>query len=217
MGVGAGGVRADTLVVRWFACKLGHREKDGGPLKAASSAARRLGRMGLEVSSNLPVTDLGTPVGSGRRRVATQANKRIVGVRGRTARVKSLARRTGRALVLAKTGIIPAMTWGGPAFGTPPTTASRQRKAVASACAAPGGRACADGLVEEGADGMVEGGGLVRMAWCNLRIAHANAAAAAGRAGQNHSPTSTCLRADQFVDTHTPAEKNWRTTAPTSG
>ena len=48
------------------------RSNDNG---AASTASRDLSAMGIHVKANLPVMDLGTPVGTGKARVATAANK----------------------------------------------------------------------------------------------------------------------------------------------
>jgi hypothetical protein len=108
----------------------------------AAAAVRRLAQLGTVVRANLPVVDLGTPVSCGTRRLANQAHKRLASAKGRSARVEWLAGRNRKAVVLAKTGIIPAISWGGPAFGTPPSLADKQRHVLSSACAAPGGKGC---------------------------------------------------------------------------
>jgi len=92
----------------------------GSSRPLAERAAVRLARKGVPVRANLAVTDLGVPVAWGKRRVATQANKRISANKGRSSRAKWMTRINPKGLILAKTGLIPAITWGGIAFGTPP-------------------------------------------------------------------------------------------------
>jgi hypothetical protein len=87
---------------------------------AASKASQNLANLGLAVKANIPVMDLGTPVGSGKTRVATSAQKRLRGTDARRKRTKWLVKKNRKALHIVKTGLVPAMTWGGPAFGTPP-------------------------------------------------------------------------------------------------
>ena len=56
--------------------------------KVAASVALRLRARGTPVRCNEPVKDLGTPVGSGKRRIATQANARLAKSKGRSSRSK---------------------------------------------------------------------------------------------------------------------------------
>ena len=100
---------------------------------AASKASKDLASKGMQVKANLPVMDLGTPVGTGKTRVATAANKRLRGTGARRKRTKWLVKKSKTALHIVKTGLIPAILWGGPSFGTPPSLANRQRNAIASA------------------------------------------------------------------------------------
>ena len=63
------------------------RSNDNG---AASKASSNLAALGLQVKANLPVMDLGTPMGTGKSRVATAANKRLRGTDARRKRTKWL-------------------------------------------------------------------------------------------------------------------------------
>ena len=56
--------------------------------KIAASVALRLRARGTPARCNQPVKDLGTPVGTGRRRIATQANARLAKSKGRSSRSK---------------------------------------------------------------------------------------------------------------------------------
>ena len=76
----------------------------------AEKAVKRLADLGTVIKANLPVVDLGTPVSCGTRRLANQARKRLSSAKGRSARFKWLASRNRKAIVLVKTGLIPAIT-----------------------------------------------------------------------------------------------------------
>ena len=67
------------------------RSKDNG---AASKASRDLSALGIHVKANFPVMDLGTPVGTGKARVATAANKRLRGTGARRKRARWLVKKS---------------------------------------------------------------------------------------------------------------------------
>ena len=87
--------------------QLAHRALTHSPLKtiirsndnsAASKASKDLATKGMQVKANLPVMDLGTPVGTGKARVATAANKRLRGTDARRKRTKWLVKKSKKAL-----------------------------------------------------------------------------------------------------------------------
>ena len=112
-----------------------------------NTIASNASHIGIKLSPATQGKDLGVSTSADMRRTIDTFAKRIIAVRGRVKRIKTLGKVTKKASRLFNTGALPQATYGKEAAGASPTAIDKLRALAANAASSQCGGQCATTII----------------------------------------------------------------------